>query len=82
MTPKHVSYTPFVTMRGGASLCKPFEIPGGFWVAPVVGVSGMATTGRMWAESEKIPLSVGGLEPAMYNGMYNLIASTAFACLS
>ncbi len=32
-------------MRGGASLCKPLGIPGGFGVAPVVDVSGVATTG-------------------------------------
>ena len=30
-------------MRGGASLCKPPEIPGRFGVAPVIGVSGVAT---------------------------------------
>ena len=61
---RHHSYTLFEKMRGGASLCEPFEIPGGFWAAPVVGVSGMAATGRMWAKSQKTPLSVGGSEPA------------------
>ena len=30
-------------------------------VAPVVGVSGMATIGRMWVDSEKLPLSTGGI---------------------
>ena len=44
---------PLLDMRGGASLCKPLEIPGGFGVAPVIGVSGVATTGRIWAESQK-----------------------------
>ena len=32
-----------------------------FWVAPVIGVSGAATTGRIWAESQKIPLVIGGI---------------------
>ena len=49
---------PLLDMRGGASLCKPLEMPGGFGVAPVKGVSGVATTGRIWAESQKIPLLV------------------------
>jgi hypothetical protein len=40
-------------MLGGASLCKPFTIPGGFGAAPVIGLSGAATTGRMWAKSQK-----------------------------
>ena len=31
----------------------------GFWVAPVIGVSGVATTGRIWAESQKIHLVIG-----------------------
>ena len=51
-------------MRGGASLVNHSKFQEVLWVAPVVGVSGMATTGRMWAESQKIPLSVGGFEPA------------------
>ena len=42
-------------MCGGASLCKPLKIPRGFGVAPVIGVSGVATTGRIWAESQKTP---------------------------
>jgi len=33
-------------MRGGSKLQE------GFWMAPIVGVSGMATTSRMWAESQ------------------------------
>ena len=32
-----------------------------FWVAPVIGVSGVATTSRIWAESQKIPLVIGGI---------------------
>ena len=32
-----------------------------FWVALVIGVSGVATTGRIWAESQKIPLVIGGI---------------------
>ena len=49
-------------MRGGAFLCKPLEMPaGGFEVAPVKGVSGVATTGRICAESQKIPLVIGGI---------------------
>ena len=32
-----------------------------FGVAPVIGVSGVATTGRIWAESQKIPLVIGDL---------------------
>jgi hypothetical protein len=48
-------------MLGGASLCESLETPGG--ASPVMGVSGVATTGRMWAESQKIPVSSGGLEP-------------------
>ena len=50
---------PLLDMRGGASLCKPLKIPGGFWVAPVIGVSRVAITGRIWAESQKIPLVIG-----------------------
>ena len=46
---------PLLDMRGGASLCKPLEIPG------VTGVSGVATTGRIWAESQEIPLVIGGI---------------------
>ena len=30
-----------------------FEIPGGVGVAPVMGVSGVATTGQIWAELQK-----------------------------
>ena len=52
---------PLLNMRGGASLSKPLELPGGFGVAPVKGVSGVATTGRIWAESRKIPLVIGGI---------------------
>ena len=52
---------PLLDMRGGASLCKPLEIPGGFWVAPVIGVSGVATIGRIWAESQEIPPVIGGI---------------------
>ena len=33
-------------MRGGASLGKPLEIPGGFEVAPVIGVSGVVPYAR------------------------------------
>ena len=32
-----------------------------FGVAPVIGVSGVATTGRIWAKSQKIPLVIGGI---------------------
>ena len=32
-----------------------------FGVAPVIGVSGVATTGWIWAESQKIPLVIGGI---------------------
>ena len=32
-----------------------------FGVAPVIGVSGVATTGCIWAESQKIPLVIGGI---------------------
>ena len=52
---------PLLDIRGGASLCKPLEITGGFGVAPVIGVSGVATTGRIWAESQEIPFVVGGI---------------------
>ena len=45
---------------GHAWLCTPIKIPGGFGVAPVVGVSGVATIGRIW-ESQKIPLVIGGI---------------------
>ena len=34
-------------MRGGASLVNHSKFQEVLWVAPVVGVSGMATTGRM-----------------------------------
>ena len=57
-------------MRGGASLCKPLKIPGGFKVAPVIGVSGMATTDRIWTESQEIPFAIGGIwtgNPALSN---------------
>ena len=53
---------PLLDMRGGASLCKSLEIPGGFGVSPVIGVSGVATTGQIWAESQKIPLVIGGIQ--------------------
>ena len=52
---------PLLDMLGGASLCKPLEMPGGFEVAPVKGVSGVATTGRIRAESQKIPPVIGGI---------------------
>ena len=32
-----------------------------FGAALVIGVSGVATTGRIWAESQKIPLVIGGV---------------------
>ena len=55
-------------MRGGASLCKPLGSPGGFRTAPVVDVSGKATMGRMWAESQKVPMSSRGLFLSMQLG--------------
>ena len=57
---------PLLDMRGGASLCKPLEVPGGFGVAPVIGVSGVATTGRIWAESQKTPLVIGGIRAKQF----------------
>ena len=48
---------PLLDMRGGASLGKTVKILEGFGVVPVIGVSGAASTGRMWVESQKIPLS-------------------------
>ena len=44
-----------------------------FGVAPVIGVSGVATTGRIWAESQKIPLVIGGIRTG------NLALSNDFA---
>ena len=52
---------PLLDMRGGASLCKPLEFQEDFGVAPVIGVPGVATTGRIWAESQQIPLVIGGI---------------------
>ena len=49
---------PLLDMRGGAAVCEPLEIPGGFGVAPVIGVSGVATIDRKWAESQNIPLVI------------------------
>ena len=57
----HMVLYPLLDMRGGASLCKALEIPGGFGVAPVKGVSGVAPTGRIWAETQKISLVIGGI---------------------
>ena len=45
----------------GPPLCKPLEMQGGFGVAPVKGVSGVATTSRIWAVSQKITLVIGGV---------------------
>jgi hypothetical protein len=53
---------PLLDMHGGASLCEPHKIPGGFGVAPVIGVLGVATTGWIWAESQKIPLVIGDID--------------------
>ena len=64
---------PLLDMLGGASLYKPLEIPGGFGVAPVIGVSGVATTGRIWAESQKMPLVIGGIRSS------NLAVNNGFA---
>jgi hypothetical protein len=61
---------PLLDMRGGASLCKALESPGGFGVAPVTGVSGVATIGRVWAVSQKFPHVIGGVRtgnPALSN---------------
>ena len=53
---------PLLDMRGGASLCKPLEIQGGFLGSAChIGVFGVATTGRIWAESQIIPLVIGGI---------------------
>ena len=51
---------PLRDMRGGASLCKPLEEEDS-WVAPFISVSGVATIGRVWAESHKTLLIIGGL---------------------
>lgn len=63
LTPKHGSYTPSgqcVELPRGASLGKPLEIPGGFGVAPVIGVSGVATTSNVGGIAE-IPRAFGGI---------------------
>ena len=52
---------PLLDMRGGASLCKALEFQEDLGVAPVIGVSGVATTGRIWAESQQISLVIGGI---------------------
>ena len=48
---------PLLDMRGGASLGKPVKILEGLGVVPVIGVSGATSTGRIWVESQKFPLS-------------------------
>lgn len=62
-------------MHGGAIPFEALDIPGGVWVAPVVGVSGVATTSRMWAEPQKLPVLLGGFKPAAWQlAMTTLIA--------
>ena len=56
----NASYTPSWAMRGGASRDKPLEIPGGFEVAPVIGVSGMATTVEFGRNRRNTPCLRGG----------------------
>ena len=59
--------TTFAGMRGGVLHCKCLGtyISGDLCVAPFVDVSGMATSDRVWADSQKIPLSLGGFKVAM-----------------
>ncbi len=53
-------------MRGGASLGKPLEIPGGFGVAPVIGVSGVATTVEYERNRRNTPCLRGDLGSQAY----------------
>ena len=55
------SYTPFWTCVEGPPFVNHSKFQEEFWVVPVIGVSGVATTGRIWAESQKIPLVTGGI---------------------
>ena len=59
-----VLYT-LLDMRGGASLCKPLEIPGGFWGSAGHRClrSGPQPVG-FGRNHRKFPLSLGGFEPA------------------
>ena len=65
-SPLNMGPIPPLNMRGGAQLSKPLEFLGEFEVAPMVGVSGVATNNRIWAESLEFPLSSGGFEPATW----------------
>ena len=50
---------PLLDMRGGPPFVNHSKFQEDFGVAPVKGVSGVATTGRIWAESQKIPCHRG-----------------------
>ena len=52
---------PLLDICGGASFVNRSEFQEDFWVAPVIGISGVATTGRIWAESRKIPIVIWGI---------------------
>ena len=43
----------------------PLKYQEDFEVAPVIGVSGVATTGQIWAESQKIIFVIGGSKPTI-----------------
>ena len=45
----------------GAPFVNHLKFQEDFGVAPVIGVSGVATSGRIWAESQRISLVNGGI---------------------
>ena len=55
---------PLLDMRGGASLCKPLEIPGGFWGSAGQRCLGSGHNVGFGRNYRKFPLSSGGFEPA------------------
>ena len=80
------SYTPFWTCveepRGGAFV-NHSKFQEDFGVAPVIGVSGVATTGRIWAESQKIrnSLVIGGIRTGNL-ALSNDVTSNGNGCLT
>ena len=78
LTPKHGPiYTPFWTYVEGPPFVNHSKFQEDFGVAPVIGVSGVATTGRIWAESQKFPLVIGGIRTGnLASSYYEKLANT------
>ena len=62
-------------MRGGASLGESPNIPEGFGIAPVLGVSGVATNRRVCAEFQEFTVPSGGSETATWHASIYLRAN-------